>query len=185
MPKDRIELIVDDVAAMQALSDFHLTDEDKAAIRRVLRGESMVEQERETVLAEIVAARTAPPPVGPPIKDNLLGLTDPAELHVAERRLVSCRLAELQYERRGNPLTWTVPAGELEVGDDVHGLRDGLAYGKVICLVTSHLSEFVEPGHVQIIVNAYAIDDSQLVYVGHESYVLPVEQPVVIARRLE
>ncbi|MFT3715665.1 MAG: hypothetical protein QM774_06880 [Gordonia sp. (in: high G+C Gram-positive bacteria)] len=72
-----------------------LTDADKAAIRRVLAGETLVEQERANILAELEASRTAPPPPGPPIDDNLLGLTDPDELARAVRRLASCRMAEL------------------------------------------------------------------------------------------
>ncbi|MFT4011183.1 MAG: hypothetical protein QM655_14190 [Nocardioidaceae bacterium] len=89
------EQIVEKVAAIQAAGGFFLTDEDRAAIRRVLSGETIPEQELEQAMAEVASARTGPPPSGPPLNDNLLGLTDAAELHYVERRITSCRIAEM------------------------------------------------------------------------------------------
>ena len=87
--------VIAQVAAIQAASGFHLTDDDIAALRRVLRGATSVEQEKGTVLAELDGARVGIPTPGPPIRGNLLGLTDAAELRVAERRLTSLRMAQL------------------------------------------------------------------------------------------
>ena len=41
-----IDQIIEQVAGIQAGSGFHLTDADTAAIGRVLRGETLVEQEK-------------------------------------------------------------------------------------------------------------------------------------------
>ncbi len=90
-----IDEIIAQVSAIQAGSGFHLTDADAAAIGRVLRGETIVEQEKATILAELESARGGPVQPGEVINGNLLGLTDAAELHVAERRIVSCRMAEM------------------------------------------------------------------------------------------
>lgn len=90
-----VNRIIERVAAIQAASGFHLTDEDIAALRRVLRGATSVEQEKGAVLAELAVARGGPIQPGEAIKDNLLGLTDAAGLHVAERRLTSLRMAQL------------------------------------------------------------------------------------------
>lgn len=87
--------VITQVIAIQEASGFHLTDDDLAALRRVLRGETTVEQEKEAVLAELAAARGGPIRPGEAIKGNLLGLTVAAELHVAERRMVSLRIAQL------------------------------------------------------------------------------------------
>ncbi|GAA4746272.1 hypothetical protein [Gordonia alkaliphila] len=89
------DYIIDQVAAIQAASGFHLTTGDISAMRRLLRGEVTVEQEKVAVLAELATARVGAPTPGPPIRDNLLGLTCPAELHIAERRLTSLRMAQL------------------------------------------------------------------------------------------
>lgn len=90
-----IDEIIEQVAAIQSGSGFHLTDADAAAIVRVLRGETIVEQEKATVLAELDSARGGPIQPGEVLNGNLLGLTDAAELHVAERRLTSLRMAEM------------------------------------------------------------------------------------------
>ncbi len=90
-----IDQIIEQVSAIQLGSGFHLTDADAATISRVLRGETIVEQERANVLAELYFARGGPIQPGEAIHDNLLGLTDAAELHVAERRITSCRMAEM------------------------------------------------------------------------------------------
>ncbi|GAA4741698.1 hypothetical protein [Gordonia alkaliphila] len=87
--------IIERVAAIQAHAGFRITGGDLAALRRVLRGATTVEQEKEAVLAELAAARGGPIRTGEAIKGNLLGLTDAAELHVAERRIVSLRMAQL------------------------------------------------------------------------------------------
>lgn len=87
--------IIERVAAIQAHAGFHLTDDDVASLRRVLRGATTVEQEKVSVLAELAVARGGPIRPGEVIKDNLLGLTCPAELHIAERRLTSLRMAQL------------------------------------------------------------------------------------------
>ncbi len=87
--------IIERVAAIQAHAGFHLTTGDVAALRRVLRGATTVEQEKEAVLAELAVARGGPIRPGEAIKGNLLGLTCPAELRVAERRLTSLRMAQL------------------------------------------------------------------------------------------
>lgn len=90
-----IDQIIEQVSAIQAGSGFHLTDADASAIGRVLRGETIVEQEKATVLAELDSARGGPVQPGKVVNDNLLGLTDAAELHIAERRLTSLRMAEM------------------------------------------------------------------------------------------
>ncbi|WP_207844036.1 hypothetical protein [Williamsia soli] len=52
------EQILAAVAAGHEMAGMPLTDGDVAALRRLSRGESTVEQERDRVLAEIKAART-------------------------------------------------------------------------------------------------------------------------------
>lgn len=119
---DLVATIIAEIREVQVSSGFHLTADDESAVARIVTRETCYEQEREQILAELTAARGGPPKSGEPVNDNVLGLTDPDELHVAERRLVSCRLAELHLEA---PPTATGFGGRLEAIADLIQMTKG------------------------------------------------------------